>query len=99
MNKTIESIGQQELAAAREQATRIIQFARKDATFRQKASQDPAGVLRAFGFPEHAGATLPRKADSHLFDLPCTELTCWSSECPSTCYITLIVPPPKGTLS
>lgn len=86
MNASTETLGQQELTAAREQAARIIEFARKNEAFRQRAAQDPEGVLRAFGLPEHAiAAFLP----SDTVEMPCTDTTCWSSACPGTCYVTI----------
>lgn len=90
MNTTVESIEQQELAAARDQAMRIVQFAQKNPTFLRKVAQDPEGALRAFGLPEHVIATFLRKADSHqVTNRWCADLTCWSSECPDTCYVTV----------
>lgn len=87
MNASTETLGQQELTAAREQAARIIEFARKNETFRLRASQDPEGVLRAFGLSERAiAAFLP--SDS-LAEMPCADTTCWSSACPGTCYVTI----------
>lgn len=93
MNASTETLGRQELAAAREQATRIIEFARKNETFRQRAAQDPEGVLRAFGLPEQAiSAFLP----SEPVDLMCTDTTCWTSGCPDTCYVTVYTPFPPA---
>lgn len=90
MNTTLESIEQQELASAREQVMRIVQFAQKDPTFLQKVAQDPEGTLRAFGLPEHTIAPFLGKKDGHQTEpMKCVDTTCWSSDCPESCYITI----------
>jgi hypothetical protein len=89
MNTTLVSIEQQELTIAREQATRIIKFAQNDPTFLARAAQDPEGMLRAFGLPEQVIATFVHKPDVHANLPTCTDTTCWSSQCPATCYITI----------
>lgn len=91
MSTSTETLEQQELATAREQAARIIEFARKNEAFRQRAAQDPAGTLRAFGVAEHA---ISRFVGSEAEILPCTDTTCWSSGCPGTCYVTVYMPEP-----
>jgi len=86
VNASTETLEQQELAVAREQAARIIEFALKNETFRQRAAQDPAGTLRAFGVAEHA---ISKFVGSEPGLMPCADTTCWSSACPGTCYVTV----------
>jgi len=85
MSTTLESLEQQNLLEARAQAARIVEFAQKDASFRQRVAEDPQGALRAFGLSERAISEIicPEPVAQE-----CTFGTCYISICPDTCAYT-----------
>jgi hypothetical protein len=85
MSTTLESLEQQNLLEARAQAARIVEFARKDASFRQRVAEDPQGALRAFGLSERAISEI---ICPEPVALECTFGTCYISICPDTCVYT-----------
>ena len=100
MITTVETIDQQELDLARAKAQRILELARTNDTFRQKISENPVEALRAFGFSESAVSALLQNGDRHTGIVNCLDLTCIISQCPDTCYVTIIsIPSATATLT
>lgn len=86
MIASIEALNPQELALVRTKAQAILEVAGTDRTFLQKAVNDPEGTLAAFGFS--IGATPFPTTEGFIDPICCSDGTCISSDCPSSCYIT-----------
>jgi hypothetical protein len=82
--------GQQYRAKAEE----LVQRAERDPAFAQQAKADPLGTLTAAGIPADAAQRMLQgnaSAEAEVSGyMNCADTTCWSSECPATCTITLI---------
>jgi hypothetical protein len=78
-------------------AESLVQRAETDQAFAQQAKQDPVGTLTAAGIPaDVAQQMLAGGAESGAEVagyMRCADLTCWTSECPESCYISIVGPP------
>lgn len=77
-------------------AEQVVRRAEQDEQFARQAKADPVGALTAAGVPTNVAQQMLQgssggeaEVDGHL---RCADLTCWSSECPATCYVSLIGP-------
>lgn len=65
-----------------------------DEKFVERLKNDPAGVLKEAGLPneviEASTANIARSDDT--YEWCCKDFTCWSSECPGTCYSSILTP-------
>lgn len=86
MIASIEALNPQELTLARAKAQAILETAGTDRSFLKKAAADPERTLSTFGFP--VGARPFPTPDGFIDPICCSDGTCFSSDCPSTCYIT-----------
>lgn len=86
MIASIEALNPQELTLARAKAQAILETAGTDRSFLKKAAADPERTLSTFGFP--VGARPFPAPDGFIDPICCSDGTCFSSDCPSTCYIT-----------
>jgi hypothetical protein len=76
----------------------LAERAAQDSAYHQKLKDDPLGVLSAAGFPEDVVKGLiaadAEERDVHGYSMPtvdtgCNDTTCWTSNCPSTCNVSL----------
>lgn len=72
----------------------IVDRAKRDPAYRQQISDDPTGTLTAAGIPAKAvaeivadGGEVPEVVGHRPSD--CRDLTCFSSNCPESCYVTV----------
>jgi len=70
-------------------AYKLVARAEGDEEFAKRAKADPAAVLREAGIPENALAGGDAAGgQGQQMKRWCVDFTCWSSECPATCYAT-----------
>lgn len=88
MSLGVETLKREDMAFMREQAQAFVQQIRTDERVRQQVVSDPSGTLHAFGFPEGKRLWEASTNYSEAADICCNDGTCFSSACPSTCYVT-----------
>jgi hypothetical protein len=74
-------------------AMKLVARAESDPKFAARAKADPAAVLREAGIPPE-DALLARHGEAQSASVGgttycCHDWTCWTSDCPSTCYLTI----------
>lgn len=78
-------------------AEEIVRRAESDKAFADQAKADPLGTLTDAGIPADVAKQMlaggPETGDDVSGYMRCADLTCWSSECPATCYVSIIGPP------
>lgn len=88
-----------DLPQIRQKAQDIMNRATNDPTFRQQAQADPAGILKEYGLSEQdvqglANERFASLADQQGCTVSCTDFTCITSECPESCFISIVMSPP-----
>jgi hypothetical protein len=82
-----------DLEQYRAKAEELVQRAERDQAFAQQAKADPLGALTAAGIPADAAQRLLQGeggAEGEVAGyMRCRDTTCWSSECPATCYVSI----------
>ena len=78
------SLSKEEQSDIREKAFALVQRAEREPEFASKAKADPLGTLVEGGIPRDT-------AHRMLFPpMICTDTTCWTSDCPGTCFVSII---------
>jgi hypothetical protein len=80
-----------ELQAARGKAQELVDLVKTDAGFARRLQQDPHGTLATVGF-DHQWAPLHEQGaitDVSAFYPGCADTTCWTSDCPGTCFVSI----------
>jgi hypothetical protein len=82
-----------DIQAVRRQAQEIVDRVNADPLFGLRLQEDPGGALLAFGFSERS---VPEFGDLGFppevvgwGGSSCVDLTCWSSNCPGTCFVSI----------
>lgn len=78
----------------RSKAEEIVRRAETDKAFADQAKADPLGTLTGAGIPPDVARQMLAGGSGAEEEVTgymrCADLTCWSSECPATCYVSLI---------
>jgi hypothetical protein len=67
----------------REKALAILHRAERDEEFAQRLKTDPLGMMTEQDIPHRTAEVMLH------YDL-CTDTTCWITQCPDSCYVTII---------
>lgn len=64
-----------------------------DPEYRERVKNDPESALRDAGLPEDIiRQSLANTGEKTVAGTDCTDFTCWSSECPGSCGVTVPTP-------
>jgi hypothetical protein len=88
----------------------IVQRAETNEVFHKRLKEDPSAVLAEYDIPKRAvedfssvfGAERARagvaedEGDCMLFTKGCNDFTCFSSHCPETCFVTIVIHAPDS---
>ena len=80
----------------RRQAQAIVDRAKSDPDFGQQLKNEPDATLLGLGFPERA---IPEFCQEQGLQPevvgygPCVDFTCFSSGCPSSCFVSILIRP------
>ena len=75
-------------------AEQLIERANQDQQFSEQAKANPLAALTAAGIPEETAKQMLQGDTAEVsgyMTANCTDTTCYSSACPATCKITIIM--------
>lgn len=99
------------LSAIRLRLAEIVSKADGDPEFHKKLKANPAAVLKEYGIPDNAVEMISqangerRRAAAAIADGDptgcihtngCQDFTCWSSSCPNSCYVSVVIDAPDA---
>jgi hypothetical protein len=91
------SVTQDEAKQYRAKVEELVQRAERDPAFAQQAKADPVGALTGAGIPADAARQMLKGDTGTEVEVSgymrCTDTTCWTSECPATCYVSVVLWP------
>jgi hypothetical protein len=71
---------------ARHLAEQLVMRAERDASFAENVKADPVAYLTRMGVREEVVRQMMERPNQAR-PRDCADFTCWTSECPGTCYV------------